>query len=115
VLGLLAFGGAVGFTGVWLFVAVTVFFATRSYYRAHLPHWRAGALVVIAIVFAYINQCFGDMGITSWYAMILMALAVTISGKLATLTGAWQPVRAPVPAGSAPLLGSSVQDGGGRT
>lgn len=115
VLGLLAFGGALGFTGVWLFVAVTVFFAARSYHRAHLPHWRAGALVCIAIVIAYTNQCFGDMGITSWYGMILMALSVTVAGKLAVLTGAWLPTRAPVPTESAPLLGSSVQEGGGRT
>jgi O-antigen ligase len=115
VLGLLAYGGVVGFTGVWLFVAITVYFAVRSYHRTHLPHWRAGAMVVVAIVFAYINQCFGDMGITSWYAMILMALAVTLSGKLATRTGAWAPARSPVPTESAPLLGSSVQDGGGRT
>jgi hypothetical protein len=115
VLGLLAFGGAVGFSGVWLFVAVTVFFAARSYHRAHHPHWRAGALVAIAIVIGYTNQCFGDMGITSWYAMILMALSVTITGKLATLTGAWRPVRAPLPVPGVPLMGSSVQDGGERT
>jgi len=115
VLGLLAFGGAVGFTGVWLFVPLTVFFATRSYRRAHLPQWRAGALVCFAIVIAYTNQCFGDMGITSWYGMILMALSVTVTGKLAILTGAWLPSRAPVPTGSAPVLGASVQEGGGRT
>ncbi|HYH98382.1 exopolysaccharide repeat unit polymerase [Hyalangium sp.] len=115
VLGLLAFGGAVGFTGVWLFVALTVYFAVRSYHRAHSPHWRAGALVVVSIVFAYINQCFGDMGITSWYATILMALAVTVSGKLATLTGAWKNSHAPVPAGDAPMMTASVQEGGGRT
>ncbi|WP_224247558.1 exopolysaccharide repeat unit polymerase [Hyalangium gracile] len=115
VLGLLAFGGVVGFTGVWLFVALTVYFAVRSYHRTRHPHWRAAALVVVAIVFAYINQCFGDMGITSWYAMILMALAVTIAGKLATVTRAWGPQRSPAPTQGAPLLESSVQDGGERT
>ncbi len=90
VLGLLAFGGVVGFTGVWLFVALTVYFAVRAYHRAHPPQWRAGALVAVSIVVAYTNQCFGDMGITSWYCTILMALAVVIAGKLATLTGAWR-------------------------
>ena len=115
VLGLLAFGGVVGFTGVWLFVALTIYFAVRSYHRAHPPQWRAWALVVVAIVVAYTNQCFGDMGISSWYATILMALATTISGKLATLTGAWRNARAPVPAGDAPMMTASVQDGGGRT
>ncbi|KFE67991.1 exopolysaccharide repeat unit polymerase [Hyalangium minutum] len=115
VLGLLAFGGMVGFTGVWLFVALTVYFAVRAYHRAHPPHWRAGGLVVVSIVFAYINQCFGDMGITSWYCTILIALAVTVSGKLATLTGAWKNAGAPVPAGNAAEAFASVQDGGGRT
>jgi O-antigen ligase len=115
VLGLLAFGGVVGFTGVWLFVALTVYFAVRSYHRAHPPQWRAWALVVVSIVVAYTNQCFGDMGISSWYATILMALAVTIAGKLATRTGAWRNAQAPVPAGNAPLMTASVQDGGGRT
>ncbi|HLL00770.1 MAG TPA: exopolysaccharide repeat unit polymerase [Myxococcaceae bacterium] len=100
VLGHLAFGGVVGFTGVWLFVALTVFFAIRAYHRAHSPQWRAGALVVVAIVVAYTNQCFGDMGISSWYGTILMALGVTVAGKLATLTGAW-PTYTPGPANPA--------------
>lgn len=115
VLGLLAFGGVVGFTGVWLFVALTIYFAVRSYHLAHPPQWRAWALVAVAIVVAYTNQCFGDMGISSWYSTILMALAVTISGKLATRTGAWRNAQAPVPAGSSPMMTASVQDGGGRT
>jgi O-antigen ligase len=100
VLGHLAFGGVVGFTGVWLFIALTVFFAIRAYHRAHSPQWRAGALVVVAIVVAYTNQCFGDMGISSWYGTILMALGVTVAGKLATLTGAW-PTYTPGPANPA--------------
>ena len=50
------------------------------------------------------------MGITSWYATILMALAVTVSGKLATLTGAWKNAQAPVPAGNAPVMAASVQE-----
>lgn len=114
VLGLLAFGGVVGFTGVWLFVALTVFFAVRAYHRAHAPHWRAGALVAVAIVVAYTNQCFGDMGITSWYATIFMALAVTIAGKLATLTGAWR-TSSPAPVANPPESGLVVQEGYRRT
>jgi hypothetical protein len=114
VLGHLAFGGVVGFTGVWLFVALTVFFAVRAYHRAHAPHWRAGALVVVAIVVAYTNQCFGDMGITSWYGTILMALGVTVAGKLATLTGAW-PTTSPVLANPPQSQGLITQEGYRRT
>ncbi|MDY7226005.1 exopolysaccharide repeat unit polymerase [Hyalangium rubrum] len=114
VLGLLAFGGVVGFTGVWLFVAFTVFFAVRAYHRAHVPQWRAGALVAVAIVVAYTNQCFGDMGITSWYCTILMALAVTIAGKLATLTGAWRST-GPAPSANPAESGAVEQEGYRRT
>jgi hypothetical protein len=110
VLGHLAFGGVVGFTGVWLFVALTVFFAVRAYHRAHAPQWRAGALVAVSIVIAYTNQCFGDMGITSWYGTILMALAVTIAGKLAILTGAW-PLPSALRANPPPAQGLVAQEG----
>jgi hypothetical protein len=114
VLGHLAFGGVLGFTGVWLFVALTVFFAVRAYHRAHAPQWRAAALVSVAIIVAYTNQCFGDMGITSWYGTILMALSVTIAGKLATLTGAW-PVASPVRANPPPAPEFMGQEGYPRT
>jgi hypothetical protein len=89
VLGLLAFGGVVGFSGMWMFVALTVFFAVRAYHRAHPPVWRAGALVCVSVVIAYTNQCFGDMGLSSWYCNLLIALAVTCAGKVATQAGAW--------------------------
>jgi hypothetical protein len=113
VLGHLAFGGVVGFTGVWLFIAVTIFFAVRAYHRAHPPEWRAAGLVVVAIIVAYTNQCFGDMGITSWYGTILMALGVTVAGKLAIRTGAWRPLGAPADSPSGMM--ASVQQGGART
>jgi hypothetical protein len=114
VLGHLAFGGVVGFTGIWLFVALTIFFAVRAYHRAHPPQWRAGGLVVVAIVVAYTNQCFGDMGITSWYSTIFMALATTIAGKLAIRTGAWREMSA-VPVGNPPQTGLLGQEGYRRT
>jgi O-antigen ligase len=89
VLGMLAYGGVVGFSGLWTWVSISVFLAVRAYHRAHEPHARAGGLVALSVIVAYINQCFGDMGTISWLGTILVAMAATCSGKLATVTNAW--------------------------
>jgi O-antigen ligase len=89
VLGMLAFGGVVGFSGLWGWISVAVFLTVRTYHRAREPLHRAGALVAMAVIVAYTNQCFGDMGSISWLGTLLIAMAVTCVGKVATLTGAW--------------------------
>jgi hypothetical protein len=89
VLGLLAFGGVVGFSGVWAWISIAVFLTVRAYHRAHVPEQRACGLVALSVFVAYVNQCFGDMGSISWMASLLGAMAATCAGKLATLTNAW--------------------------
>ena len=89
VLGILAYGGVVGLSGLWMYLVVTVFLAVRAYHRAHPPEHRAAGLVAVSVVVAYTNQCFGDMGSISWLGTLLIALGVTCAGKLAMVTGAW--------------------------
>jgi hypothetical protein len=96
VLGMLSSGGVVGFSGLWAWIPIAMFLTVRAYHRAHEPVQRAGGLVAVSVIVAYINQCFGDMGNISWLGTILVAMAVTCSGKLATVTNAWptpQPLR----------------------
>jgi len=93
VLGMLAYGGVVGFSGLWMWVSISVFLTVRAYHRAHAPEQRAGGLVALAVIVAYINQCFGDMGTISWLGTLLVAMAITCSGKLATVTQAWPSAR----------------------
>ena len=88
-LGLLAFGGLVGYTGVWMYLVGTVYFAVRSYHRSRASEHRAAALVIVGVVATYINQTFGDMGIISYICTFHVAAAVAMAGKLATATGAW--------------------------
>jgi hypothetical protein len=88
-LGLLAFGGMLGYTGVWLYLVVTVFFAVRAYHRSPVSEYRAAALIIVGIMAAYVNQVFGDMGIISYICTFLVAVCVAMAGKLATHTGAW--------------------------
>lgn len=89
VLGMLAYGGIIGFSGLWAWLSISMFLTVRSYHRAHEPVARAGGLVAMSVIVAYINQCFGDMGAISWLGTILVAMAATCSGKLATVTNAW--------------------------
>jgi hypothetical protein len=89
VLGMFAFGGAIGFSGLWTWIAIAVFLTVRAYSRAREPIARAGALVAMSTIVAYTNQCFGDMGSISWLGTLLIAMGATCSGKLATLTNAW--------------------------
>ncbi|MCP3137187.1 exopolysaccharide repeat unit polymerase [Pyxidicoccus xibeiensis] len=88
-LGLFAFGGLIGYTGVWMYLAATVFFAVRAYHRSNVSEHRAAALIIVGMVATYINQVFGDMGIISYLCTFTMAASVAMAGKLAVYTGAW--------------------------
>lgn len=88
-LGLLAFGGYVGFTCIWMYLVVTVFMAARAYHRSFASEHRSAALVIIGVVVFYMNQVFGDMGIISYICTFLVAISVAMAGKLAMVTGAW--------------------------
>lgn len=89
VLGLLAFGGLVGFTLLWAFLTVALHLAGRAYRRSGDPTLRAAALTVIGAVFVYLLQCYGDMGLVGWQSVFLVAPAVAVAGKLAAASGAW--------------------------
>ncbi|WP_228557085.1 exopolysaccharide repeat unit polymerase [Myxococcus sp. AB025B] len=104
-LGLFAFGGMVGYTGVWMYLVVTIFLAVRAYHRSHVAEHRAAGLIIVGSVICYINQVFGDMGIISYICTFVVSLCVVTSGKLAVATGAWpMPHTALVPpAPSAPV------------
>jgi hypothetical protein len=93
VLGMLAFGGVVGFSGLWCWISIAVFLTVRAYHRAREPMQRAGCLVAMGTIVAYTNQCFGDMGSISWLGTLLIAMGATCAGKIATLTGAWPSAR----------------------
>ncbi|TSC34354.1 exopolysaccharide repeat unit polymerase [Corallococcus sp. Z5C101001] len=88
-LGLLAFGGVLGFTGIWMYLVATVYLIARAYHRSYAAEHRSAALVIIGVVASYLNQVFGDMGIISYICTMLVAVSVTMTGKMAMVTGAW--------------------------
>ena len=89
VLALFAFTGALGVSCIWALLVATVFLAARSYRWALRPEERAGAMICIVIVFLYVDQAYGDIGVSLWISPLLLAPAAMLAGKLALSTGAW--------------------------
>jgi O-antigen ligase len=106
VLGLLAFGGVVGLSGVFLTLVVAVFLAVRAHRFARSPADRAAALAVISTVVVYLIQCYGDMGFQSWTGVFTLAPALAVAARLAPATGAWPGAASAEGPGAATPVGS---------
>src|SRR5438067_13773778 len=89
VLGRCASVGVVGFSLTWTLVVAGVFLAARCYRCATQPGDKALALGALGITVAYVNQCYGDIGINAWAGVFVLVPALVSMGKLAVVTGAW--------------------------
>jgi hypothetical protein len=87
VLWLEATGGVVAFTAFWIVPATLAYFAARAHGGAQDPVDRAAALVALSVSVTFVIQAYGDMGLTSWPAMFLLATALAVASKLAVATG----------------------------
>jgi O-antigen ligase len=97
VFGLLLLMGVVAFTAMWVLYAGVVFLSVRSYRLATTADHRVAALGCLAVVIACFVMAYGDTGGHYPQYKILFAIALCVSGKLATATGAWpaRPRRGP--------------------
>jgi O-Antigen ligase len=99
ILGLWAFGGLVGFTGLWAMLVVGVFLAARAYRHAVTVDDRTVALTAVSVLVVYLVYCYGDLGLGTWTSVFTVAPALAIASRLAVTTGAWprgaQTLRAP--------------------
>ena len=64
VLGLWAFTGVVGFTGLWAVFGVALTLGARSYRFARLPQHRTAIACAIGAILVYFIHCWGDIGYT---------------------------------------------------
>ena len=88
-LGLAAFTGLIGFSLIWTFVPVTAFAAARAFPRASNAREQALSLVAFAAPFIYSAQAFGDMGLQSLKANVILAACTATAARLLVGTGAW--------------------------
>jgi hypothetical protein len=89
ILGLWAFTGVFGFTGLSMGLVIGVFLAARAYRCARLPDERAAALSAIAMVLIYLIQCYGDIGFSDRETIFLVGGALAVASRLGQTTGAW--------------------------
>ena len=89
VLWLWSIGGLVGFTLLWLPIAIGVFLAARARRYATTPLERTVAYGALAMFVAFVIQAWADMGTQSWTTQGMLAVALAVSGQLAVRTGAW--------------------------
>ena len=89
ILAAFAYGGMVGFIGMWLMLPLGIFFAIRAYRFATNARDRTTALTTVGIVIAYLVHCYGDMGLGTWTSVFTVAPALALVGKQAVANGAW--------------------------
>jgi O-antigen ligase len=89
ILGLWAFTGAIGFTGISCALIAAVYFAGRSYRFARTPEQRIAAMMVFVVIAVHGLQCWGDIGFSERITIYLLGPAIAIAGQLAVATGAW--------------------------
>ena len=90
IVGLWAFTGIVGFSGLFLVIVIGMLLAARGHARARCPdHAIAGAAAFGCLV-AYIVHLWADIGFTEAPTIFLIGLALAVAGQLAVATGEWQ-------------------------
>jgi hypothetical protein len=93
IIGILAFTGVLGFSGLWLVFPVSVYLNSRTWRIAKTPIERIGSLTAITQVVICSNQMFGDMGLQSSTTMFMAASSFAVAGRLSAWSGAWPSAR----------------------
>ncbi|HEV8245480.1 MAG TPA: O-antigen ligase family protein [Polyangiaceae bacterium] len=89
VLGIWAYTGYIGFSLIWMMLALTMYFAARAYRYAIESDDRIAALTSFCVVVIYMVHCYGDMALGTWTSIYLVSLAMVVAGKVAVKVGAW--------------------------
>jgi O-antigen ligase len=90
VLGLWAFAGPFGFTGLTAAMVVAIYLAARAYQYVKQPDERTAAVMVMAVILIYMVHCWGDIGFTERRSMYLVGPVLAIAAQLAVSSGAWR-------------------------
>jgi hypothetical protein len=89
ILGLFAYGGFLGFAGIWMLLPVGVFFAVRNYRWSQSSTDKTTALACLAILVTYMFHCYGDMALGTWNSVFTVGCTLALIGKQAIVVGAW--------------------------
>jgi hypothetical protein len=90
ILGLWAYAGPFGFTGLTMALLIAAYFAARSYRLATTPDERIAALMTLVILVIYLQHCWGDIGFSERRSIFLVGPVLALAGQLAFRTGAYR-------------------------
>ncbi|MDP3151625.1 MAG: hypothetical protein Q8N23_03075 [Archangium sp.] len=97
ILWLMWIGGIFGFTAVFAYLAVALFFLGRALPSTADWRQRVALLVSLSVIVTYLMQAFGDMGTQSEMFDLFVGSSLAIIGRLATRVNAWKvPAALPV-------------------
>jgi hypothetical protein len=91
ILGLWAYTGSLGFTGLTMALVIAMYLAIRSYRMAESADERTTAVMIIAMLVIYFAHCWGDIGFSERRSIYLVGPALAMAGQLAYITGAYRP------------------------
>ena len=89
IVGLWAFTGAAGFSGLFMLLVVALLLAARAHPRARTADQAIAAAAVVGMLVAYIVHLWADIGFTEAPTIFLVGLAIAMAGQLAVATGEW--------------------------
>jgi hypothetical protein len=89
ILGLWAFAGAAGFTGIFALLVIAQYLAARTYTCAVDPMHAIASTVSMAAITAYVLHAWGDIGFTEPNGIFLIGMAVAVAAQTARSSGAW--------------------------
>jgi hypothetical protein len=92
-LGLWAFCGPFGFTGLMLAPVIGIYLGAIAYRGAANPQDRIAAFMALSAIVIFLIHCWGDIGFSERKAIYLVGPALGIASQLAVTTGAWLPRR----------------------
>jgi O-antigen ligase len=81
--------GLVGFTLLWMPLVVGIFLALRTYQRSRSTTSRVVSMTSATVLICYAGQAYGDMGLQSWTATLILSSWLGALARLAVTTGAW--------------------------
>ncbi len=91
VLGLLAFTGLIGFTGVWQVFVVSAFLLARVQRLAADARARTAALIALLGMMVFVLQAWGDMGLGTLTSDVLLGSCFAVAARVPVLTSVWSP------------------------
>lgn len=110
-LGLIAFSGAIGLTGLGSLFTVCAFLGARMLRTGQHPVERAAGMTVLAMMVVYLNQAFGDMGLQSPAPTMILGACIGVAGRGAVMSAAWPSGRRRAPTATPSTLPGALPGG----